>query len=136
MLRPRIIRPRSLILLVLGLIFAAASYGFAATNTVPASNAGDGAGAISGYTISNIHYTLNTSNPANIDTVTFNTAPAISTVAPAGTVKVQIAQGAATTWHNCTVAASVSCDLTQDSGGAASTVTALGVTNLRVVAAQ
>jgi hypothetical protein len=136
MFRSLTLRPRSLVLLALALIFAAASYGFAASNTVPTSTAGDGSGAVSGYTISNIHYTLNSSNPANIDSVTFNTTPAISTTAPVGTIKVQIAQGAAMTWHNCTVTTSVSCDLTKDSANAATTVTAAGISNLRVVAAQ
>lgn len=136
MLRFRILRPRTLILFALAMVLAAASYGFAAANTVPGSTAGDGSGTVSGYTITNIHYTLNTTNPANIDSVTFNTSPAISTTAPAGTIKVQIGQGAANTWHNCTVTTSVSCDLTKDSANATTTVTALGITNLRVVAAQ
>ena len=73
MFRSLNLRPRTLILVALALILAATSYGFAAANTVPGSNAGDGSGAVSGYTISNIHYILNTTNPANIDTVTFST---------------------------------------------------------------
>jgi len=58
-------------------IMAAAVYGFAAANTVPTSKAGDGAGVVSGYTVSSIHYNLNATNPRNIDSVTFNldTAP-------------------------------------------------------------
>ena len=50
---------------------AVASLGFAASNTVPASKAGDGSGAISGYTVSAVHYNLNSTDPATIDAVTF-----------------------------------------------------------------
>lgn len=137
MFRSLILRPRSLFLFALALIFAMASYGFAAANTFSGPNtAGDGSSAVSGYAISNIHYILNSSNPGNVDTVTFTTVPAISTAAPVGTVKVQIAQGASNTWHNCTISASVTCDLTKDLSNAAASVTAAGISSLRVVAAQ
>lgn len=134
MFRSFLLRPRTLALAALSLIFATAAYGFAAANTVPASAAGDGNGTVSGYTISNIRYTLKGSNPANVDSVTFNTSPAISTTAPVGTIKVQIAQGAPTTWHNCVVTTSVSCD--KHMSNATVTVTAASISNLRVVAAQ
>jgi hypothetical protein len=133
MLRSHILRPRSFLVLVLVLIFTATAYGFAAANTVPGSYAGDGSGAVSGYTISSIHYTLNSANPGRLDSVSFTTAPAIA--AP-GVVTIQVSQGAATSWHSCTVGATVSCDLTTDNTGAAANVTALGISNLRVVAAQ
>src|SRR5206468_481376 len=98
MFRSRNPRLRVVAVFALMLIFSAIAYGFAAANTVPASNAGDGSNAVSGYTITSVHYVLNAANPANIDTVTFTTAPAV----PAGgVVKVQVSQGAATTWHNC-----------------------------------
>jgi hypothetical protein len=134
MFRSRNPRLRVVAVFALMLIFSAVAYGFAAANTVPASTAGDGSGAVSGYTISAVHYVLNGTNPANIDTVTFATAPVVPA---AGVVKVEVSQGASTSWHNCTVAgANATCNLTQDSGGAPTTVTALGITNLRVVAAQ
>jgi len=71
-----LLRPRTLFAIMLVLILSVAVYGFAAANTVPASSAGDGAGAITGYTISSIHYTLNPANPGNIQTVRFTIAPA------------------------------------------------------------
>jgi hypothetical protein len=40
------------------MVFATAAYAFTAENTVPDSNAGFGEGAISGYTVSNIHYII------------------------------------------------------------------------------
>ena len=54
-----VLRPRSFGMLVIALILAASIYGFAAANTVPGTSAGDGSGAISGYTVSNIVYGLN-----------------------------------------------------------------------------
>ena len=103
----QLLRPRTLIALMLVLILAAAIYGFAAANTVPASTAGDGSGVISGYTISGIAYTLNASNPGNIDTVTFTIAPTA-----AGTVRIKLVN-AGSTWYNCTnTAGAVSCTTT------------------------
>ncbi len=125
---------RSAALLVMILLLAFAAYGFANSNTMPAtSQAGDGNVAISGFAVTNIHYVLNAANPRNLDGVTFNIAPAV----PAGgTVKVQITDGATTTWHSCTGGAAITCDLTVSSGGTPTTVTVLGANNLRVVAAD
>jgi hypothetical protein len=62
------------------LVFATAAYAFAAANTVPATVAGDGSGAISGYTVSAVVYNLNTTTPSNIDSVDFTLSGAASTV--------------------------------------------------------
>ena len=51
----KIFRPRSFAMIILVLILAAAVYGFAASNTVPATTyAGYGSGTISGYTITTV----------------------------------------------------------------------------------
>jgi hypothetical protein len=102
----KIIRsPRFLIVLVLVALSATGAYIFAATNTVPATQAGAGSAAISGYTISNVAYTLN-ADPTKIDAVTFTISPAA-----AGTVKAQLVTGG--TWYSCTNSSgSVSCDTT------------------------
>jgi len=102
----RIIRsPRFLIVVVLVVLSAIGAYVFAATNTVPATQAGAGSAAISGYTVSNVAYTLN-SDPTKIDAVTFTISPAA-----AGTVKAQLVSGG--TWYDCTNSSgSVSCDTT------------------------
>ncbi len=42
---------RLLGIMLLALLFTVAAYAFTASNTVPASNAGDGQAAISGYTV-------------------------------------------------------------------------------------
>ena len=89
---------RLVVMFAVALIFATAAYGFAASNTVPTSNAGDGSGTISGYTVSAVHYTLNATNPANIDTVTFTVAPAIPAT---GSVVVKLVSSG-TTFKTCT----------------------------------
>jgi hypothetical protein len=45
------------VLLALALLVGVAIYAFAAANTVPATRAGDGSGANSGYTASSVVYT-------------------------------------------------------------------------------
>jgi len=63
---------RILALLVLAVVMSAATYGFAAANTVPAGVAGEGMGAITGYTVSNVVYTLNDSDPTQFASVAFD----------------------------------------------------------------
>jgi hypothetical protein len=97
---------RLLILVILIVLAATGAYVFTASNTVPNTNAGSGSGTISGYTISNVAYNLNATNPDDIDTVTFTIAPTA-----AATVKIQVVNGG--TWYSCTnTAGSVSCDTT------------------------
>ncbi|MCC6961424.1 MAG: hypothetical protein IT301_16375 [Dehalococcoidia bacterium] len=113
--------PRRLLVLgALGIV-AAATLGFAATNTVPDSNAGDGSGAVSGYTVTNIHYTLG-ANPATTSQVSFDVTPAFSST---GTNVISLDGG--TTWITCSGASSVTCP---------ATVSVLSLGSLRVVAAQ
>ena len=81
--------------LVLGLLVATAVNALVASNTVPSTAAGSGAGTISGYTVSAIQYNLNSTNPANIDSVQFTLSAA------AGTVKAKLVSGG-TTYYDCT----------------------------------
>lgn len=85
--------------LIAGLVvagaLASATYAFTAANTVPATKAGDGSGAISGYTVSNIAYTLNATNPSQVDSVDFDLDAA------AGTVRIKLV-AAGSTWYSCT----------------------------------
>ena len=78
----RLFDGRIFIILALGTVAAVATGGLAAANTVPTAKAGDGAGTVSGYTVSAIHYTLDAANPANIDAVQFtlDTAPGSTSV--------------------------------------------------------
>jgi hypothetical protein len=105
--------------LVLSIFAAFGLHVFTATNTVPASA---GSAAISGYTVTNVQYTLNTANPQNMDGVSFTISPVAAT-----TVKAQLA--AAGLWYTCANAAgSVTCATTSPQA------TVLAATQLTVVA--
>jgi len=112
---------------VLASLVGSASYAYTASDTVPATYAGDGSTAISGYTVGSLAYTLDGSNPSNVDAVTFTLTPS----APlASHVSAQLAAGGA--WYSCTVAAgnSITCATTSPQA------TAVGATQLTVVAVQ
>jgi hypothetical protein len=61
----------ALIVLVLGLRTA-----FAASNTVSTSRAGLGQGAVSGFTVTAIDYTLSAADPSQVTVVRFRAVPA------------------------------------------------------------
>ncbi len=84
---------RYLAALIAAVCIAAGVYAFTATNTVPGSNAGAGSGAISGYTVSGIAYTLG-ATPTDLASVAFTLDKA------AGTVKAQVQTGGS--WYGCT----------------------------------
>lgn len=104
-------------------IISVASYAFAAANTVPATKAGDGLGVVSGYTVTNVAYTLNGTDPSTLDSVSFDLGAA------ATQAKVQLV---ATTgsWYACVLGSGTtwSCDTTG--------LTVLTINQLRVVAAS
>lgn len=52
-------------------IFAVGGAAFTAVNTVPQTSAGEGAATISGFTITNINYNLDPTNPPIVSTVSF-----------------------------------------------------------------
>jgi hypothetical protein len=94
--------------LIAAVCVGAGIYAFTASNTVPGSKAGSGSGAITGYTVSNIQYTLKTTDPTKLDGVAFTLSAA------AGTVKAQV-DTAAGDWYTCTNGGSGnnwSCDTT------------------------
>jgi hypothetical protein len=104
------------------LIFATVAFAFAATNTVPASYAGEGAEDISGYTVTVVDYNLNAGNPSNIDSVD------ITLNAAATTVKIGVVNGG--TIYDCSGAGvNWNCDTTV---GVQATVSAAN--RLRVIA--
>ncbi|HEX4820657.1 MAG TPA: hypothetical protein VFV00_10660 [Acidimicrobiales bacterium] len=92
-------------------VMAVGGYAFTASNTVPNTKAGDGSGTISGYTVSSVHYGLNATNPATLDSVSFNLD---STPASGSHVNAKI-DG---TWYSCTVPTGTpntsTCDTTAD----------------------
>lgn len=117
-------RRRILVVAILAIGIASGVYAYAAANTVPNSTAGSGSGTISGYTVTNVAYTLNATTPTNLDQVAFTIAPTT-----ASTLKVQLA--AAGSWYTCAnTAGSVTCNTTSPQA------TAAAATQLTVVAAQ
>ncbi len=114
-------RTRRLLGVAIIAALAVAAFGFAASNTVNDSKAGDGTGNVSGYTISNIDYNLNSSNPANIDSVEFDLDAAAEDV---------YVSHDGTTWTSCTVSGThATCDFNPD-------IPVQPLTQLRVVAAE
>ena len=118
------IRRRTVLVVAFAAALALATYAFTASNIVPTSKAGKGEGAISGYTISGIAYTLNTTTPSNIDSVAFTLSAA------ATTVKAKLVQ-ASSTYTNCAVSGgtSVTCDFSPD-------IAVLSADELSVIATQ
>jgi hypothetical protein len=115
---------RYLLAALLALLVAVGAYAFTASNTVGTSRVGSGSQTISGYTISNISYQLNSSDPTKLDQVTFTIAPASAT-----TVKIQLTSGGA--WYSCTNSSgSVTCATTSPQADPASP------DNLTVVASE
>lgn len=110
---------KTLIVVIAVMAFAGFSYAYAAANTVPPTKAGDGAGVITGYDVSAVNYTLNTTNPSNIDSVAFTLD------APATSVRIRLVS-TGSTWFSCTGTTNIVCTTT----GA----TVLAADSLQVVA--
>ncbi len=124
MFRGRNGRGRTLGALIVAGVVASSAYAFTQSNTVPATRAGDGNSAISGYTATSVVYSLNATNPQNLDQVAFTLSPTATT-----TVKVQLASGGS--WYSCTnTAGSVTCATTSPQA------TVAAATQLTVVAVE
>lgn len=125
MTRSIVLTPRRIFLTgLLGLV-SIATVGYANSNTVPGSNAGDGSAAISGYQVSNVHYTLDTNNPSNVTNLSFTLTPALPV---GGATRISLTGGS--TWlaaNACSGTSNISCS---------ATVSVASLANLRVVAAQ
>lgn len=109
--------------LVAILVVAVAAYAFAAANTVPDTKAGDGTGAVSGYTVTSVVYNLNGTTPTTLDSVDFDLGAA------ATQVQAQLVSSGGT-WYACTNTAGTvwNCDTTG--------LTVTSIDQLRVVAAS
>ncbi len=93
---------RLMVAVAVALVLGTGAYAFTASNTVPNSTAGSGVGTVSGYTVSSMHYTLNTSTPVNADSLTFNVSPAIPSTG-GGKVLVQMGlTSGGPTGYSCT----------------------------------
>ena len=115
-----------LFVIIVVVILSAATYAFAAENTVPDTKAGDGTGTVSGYTVTDVVYTLTATTPTTLDSVSFDLGAAAAT----GNVKAQLVATTGT-WYTCTqvgVTTVWTCDTTG--------LTASSIDQLRVVAAS
>jgi len=99
----KIMNAKTLSIFILALLFSAVIYGFAAANVVPESGAGAGNGTISGYTVTNIDYTLNGTTPTNLDAVEFDIAPT-GGAAAAAVVEIKLVS-TGSDWYSCSLAA-------------------------------
>ena len=91
---------------VLAGAFGVAGFAFTASNSVPDTKAGDGTGAVSGYSVSSVHYGLNGTDPTKADSVSFTLD---STPVAGSTIKTKVGGN----WYTCTnTAAAVSCPTT------------------------
>jgi hypothetical protein len=102
---------------LLAFVLGTTAFAYAASITFNggdnARHAGQGSGTISGYNVTNIHYTLSDTDPSTITGVTFSLNPNTAT-----TVKAKI--GGATDWAVCTGGAPWACPVTGDAASAAS----------------
>ena len=93
-------RFRILTLVILILILGAATYGFAAGNTVASGVAGEGFGTISGYAVDGVHYTLDNADPTLFTNVEIDlNAAATANNVYAG---VSASGGTPASWVTCT----------------------------------
>ena len=102
-------RRRLVIVGLLAFVLGTTGFAYAASLTfnggTDAGRAGSGTGTISGYDVTNVHYTLDSSNPVNITGVQFQLAPDTAT-----TAKANLNGGA---WATCAHAGGVwSCPVT------------------------
>jgi len=109
------LKAKSLGMILLILVLAAAIYGFAAANTYADDTyAGAGSTTINGYTIRNIHYTLDTaSDPRDITQVQFDIDENGSD--PPSTVYITLDGG--TNWEQCSAGSGAydwDCDLSSN----------------------
>jgi len=95
----KLFQPKYLTLLLILVILGSAAYGLAAANVVPETGAGEGSGTVSGYTISNVAYTLLVADPTKVASVSIDVAPK-STAGPAAVVRISVDAGV--TWVSCT----------------------------------
>ena len=84
------------------LVIAGSAYAFAASNTVEDSAAGYKARVVPGYTVTDIVYDLDATDPTLVDAITFDISPSSGSVVAA---LAQIQTATAGTWTQCTLVA-------------------------------
>lgn len=95
--------------LMMAAVSSVATYGLSSSNTPPVTRAGAGARPVSGYTVTNVHYNLNATDPRNIDSVTFD----VDVGPPAGAAMKVKLESAGTAWYGCSArGVTLTCDTT------------------------
>ena len=118
---------------VVALAIGGGAYAFTASNTVPATTAGAGSGVVSGYTVTNLHYSPNAATPTNIDSLTFVIAPAVPS---AGVGKVIISAALSIGGPNKYVCTTDTAGVNVTCATTSPQLTAALVTGITVIAAQ
>lgn len=130
--RPGGVARRTIPAVMIAVLVGGSSYTLTAANTVPATKAGSGAGAVTGYTVTDEKYTIDVlNNPRQLLSSTLNLAGNVPS-----TTSVRVRFRAAGSWYSCTMGAytlatdktAVACSVTGESS--------LTATNLTAVAAQ
>ena len=98
-----------LMIAMIAIIVAGSAFAFAAQNTVPDSAAGYKSTVVPGYTVTNIAYDLNATDPTLVDKITFLISPSSGTVV-AALVKLQTATAGA--WTDCALVAGTAPSMT------------------------
>lgn len=111
---------------------AVAGTAFTGSITVGATNAGTGTNTIGGYSISTPAFTLNGTNPLNVDAIGFNV---LTTGSPATPVTAKVKADTSGVWYACSVSGTgpwpVTCDTT-----VGTQLTVANSNNLTVVVTQ
>lgn len=126
----KVLKPKYIAIALVIFALAVVAFGYAAANVVPESGAGEGVGTVSGYTIANIDYTLLTTDPTKISSVSFDVTPT-STAETPDDVKISVDAG--TTWISCTGPTTNSWACAFATGSEPDVTT---ITSMQVVAAQ
>jgi hypothetical protein len=129
-----IVQTKILMAAIAVVVIGGGVYAFTASNTVPNTTAGSGTGTVSGYTVTNLHYNLNATTPANIDSLTFTISPVIPSTSTGKVVISAALSSGGPTNYTCTTdttGATVTCATITPTQ-----LTAEKVTGVTVVAAQ
>ena len=128
-----LLQTKILIAVVAAAVIGGGAYAFTASNTVPSTIVGSGAGVVSGYTVTNLHYNLNVTTPANIDSLTFTISPAVPSTSTGKVVISAALSVGGPTSYTCTTdttGATATCATTSPQ------LTATTLTGITITAAQ
>ncbi|MEE8338295.1 MAG: hypothetical protein V3R95_09545 [Dehalococcoidia bacterium] len=119
-------------------VFAVGGAAFTAANTVPITSAGDGAGTVSGFTITSIVYVLNGTTPSDVDTITFTATADNSNTNNPGSMFIR-PDSTGSEYYTCTRAGGIApahdltCDVTPTNATSNVQLTVVAVDSLQVI---